>query len=38
MPLLVPQVKRISPRAVAFSSNDFPEGFNLLRALISLAR
>ncbi|UCH93259.1 MAG: M55 family metallopeptidase [Candidatus Aminicenantes bacterium] len=38
MPLLVPQVKRISPRAVAFSSNDFLEGFNLLRALISLGR
>jgi D-amino peptidase len=38
MPLLVPQVKSISPRAVAFSSNDFLEGFNLLRALIALAR
>ena len=38
MPLLVPQVKRISPRAVAFSCNDFLEGFNLLRALIALGQ
>jgi D-amino peptidase len=38
MPLLVPQVKSINPRTVAFSSNDFLEGFNLLRALIALAR
>jgi D-amino peptidase len=37
MPLLVPQVKQISPRAVAFSSNDFLEGFKLMRALIALA-
>jgi D-amino peptidase len=38
MPLLVPQVKRIGQRAVGFSSNDFLEAFNLLRALISLGR
>jgi len=35
-PMLVPGVKRLSPRAVGFVSNDFIEGFKLLRALIAL--
>jgi D-aminopeptidase len=36
-PMLLPQVKRSSPRAVAFSSNDYLEGFKLMRAIIPLA-
>jgi D-amino peptidase len=36
LPLLVPGVKRIGGRSVAFSSNDYLEGFKLLRALIAL--
>jgi D-amino peptidase len=35
-PLLVPGVKRIGGRSVGFPSNDFLEGFRLLRALIAL--
>jgi D-amino peptidase len=37
MPSLVPAVKRTSPRTVTFGSNDYIEGFKLLRALIALA-
>jgi D-amino peptidase len=36
LPLLVPGVKRAGGRSVAFQSNDFLEGFKLLRALIAL--
>ena len=35
--LLVPGVKRMSPRTLSFSTQDYLEGFKLLRALISLA-
>jgi D-amino peptidase len=35
-PMLVPGVKRLGPRAVGFTANDYIEGFKLLRALISL--
>ncbi len=37
LPTLLPQVKRSSPRAVTFSSNDYLEGFKLMRAVIALA-
>ncbi len=37
MPALIPQVKRISPRSITFSVEDFIEGFKLMRALIALA-
>jgi len=37
LPSLIPQVKRIGPRAVAFSAGDFIEGFKLMRGLIALA-
>jgi D-amino peptidase len=36
-PLLLPQVKRLNPRAVAFTSNDYLEGFKIMRAIIALA-
>jgi D-amino peptidase len=34
---LLPGVKRVNPRTVAFSANDYLEGFKLLRAIIALA-
>ena len=37
MPALVPRVKRTGARSVAFSADDFIEGFKLMRALIALA-
>jgi len=37
MPSLVPRVKRTGARSVAFSADDFIEGFKLMRALIALA-
>lgn len=37
MPALIPQVKRSGARSVAFSADDFIEGFKLMRALIALA-
>jgi len=37
MPSQLPQVKRTAPRSVAFSVNDYLEGFKLLRVLIALA-
>lgn len=37
MPSLVPQVKRTGARSVAFSTDDFIQGFKLMRALIALA-
>ncbi|MDD8020309.1 MAG: M55 family metallopeptidase [Acidobacteriota bacterium] len=36
MGLLIPGVKRISPRTLSFSTEDYIEGYKLLRALISL--
>jgi D-amino peptidase len=36
-PMLLPQVKRLNPRAVTFPSNDYLEGFKLMRAIIALA-
>jgi D-amino peptidase len=36
MPMLLPQVKRLNPRAVAFTGNDYLEGFKLMRAIIAL--
>lgn len=36
MPSLVPQVKRVGARTVAFTAGDYLEGFRLLRALINL--
>jgi D-amino peptidase len=36
-PMLLPQVKRLNPRAVAFTSSDYLEGFKLMRAIIALA-
>jgi D-amino peptidase len=36
LPLLVPAVKRLGPRTVGFASNDYLEGFKILRALIAL--
>jgi hypothetical protein len=35
--MLLPQVKRSSPRTVTFASNDYLEGFKLMRAIIALA-
>jgi len=35
--LLIPGVRRVSPRALAFETGDYLEGFKLMRALISLA-
>lgn len=35
--LLIPGVKRISPRALTFETPDYLEGFKLMRALIALA-
>jgi D-amino peptidase len=37
MPVMLPQVKRVNARAVTFTSNDYLEGFKLLRAIIALA-
>ena len=37
LPLFVPGVKRTAARSVAFSADDFVEGFRLMRALIALA-
>ncbi len=37
MPALVPRVKRTGARSVAFSADDFIEGFKWMRALITLA-
>ena len=37
MPALLPQVKRSGPRSVAFTANDYLEGFLLMRAIIALA-
>lgn len=37
MPSQIPQVKRIAPRAVSFTANDYLEGIKLLRVLIVLA-
>ncbi|MCX6583252.1 MAG: M55 family metallopeptidase [Candidatus Aminicenantes bacterium] len=36
MPSQLPQVKRTDPRTVAFSVNDYLEGFKILRVLIAL--
>jgi D-amino peptidase len=35
--MLLPQVKRLDARTLAFTANDYIEGFRMLRALISLA-
>jgi D-amino peptidase len=37
LPLLLPGVKRTSPRSVSFSSSDYLEGVKLMRAIIALA-
>jgi len=37
MPSLLPQVKRTGPRGVTFTTNDYLEGFKLMRAIIALA-
>jgi len=37
LPLLVPKVKRAGARAVSYASDDYIEGFKLIRALIALA-
>ncbi|MDQ1350368.1 MAG: Peptidase [Acidobacteriota bacterium] len=37
MPSQLPQVKRTAPRSVAFTANDYLEGFKILRVLIALA-
>lgn len=37
MPSQLPQIKRTTPRSVAFSTNDYLEGFRILRVLIALA-
>lgn len=37
MPMMLPMVKRVAPRAVTFTSNDYLEGFKILRAIIALA-
>lgn len=37
LPVFIPGVKKTGPRSVAFSSDDFIEGFKLMRALIVLA-
>ncbi len=36
LPMLLPNVKRTGPRAISFVSNDYIEGFKLLRAIIAL--
>jgi len=36
LPMIVPGVRRLGPRAVGFAANDYLEGFKLLRALIAL--
>ena len=36
LPMLIPGIKRLGPRAVGFTSNDYVEGFKILRALIAL--
>ncbi len=36
-PMLLPQVKRLNARTVAFNSTDYIEGFKLMRAIIALA-
>jgi D-amino peptidase len=36
-PMLLPNLKRSSPRAVTFTSTDYLEGFKLMRAIIALA-
>jgi len=36
-PSLLPQVKRIGPRTVAFTAQDYLEGFKIARAIIALA-
>ena len=35
--MLLPNVKRVDARTLAFTANDYIEGFRTLRALISLA-
>lgn len=35
---LIPQVKRIGPRTVAFETEDYIQGYKLFRALIALSR
>jgi D-amino peptidase len=37
LPTLLPQVKRLNPRAVSFTAGDYLEGFKLMRAIIALA-
>ncbi len=37
MPALLPQVRKTSPRGVTFTTNDYLEGFKLMRAIIALA-
>ncbi len=37
MPSLLPQVKRTGPRSVAFTADDYLQGFKLMRAVIALA-
>jgi D-amino peptidase len=37
LPLMLPGVKRVNARAVAFSATDYIDGFKLLRAIIALA-
>ncbi len=37
-PVLIPGVKRVNARTVAYTSKDMIEGFKLMRALIALAR
>jgi len=37
MPALIPAIKRTGPRTLEISSNDYLEGFKLLRAAINLA-
>jgi D-amino peptidase len=36
-PMLLPNIRRSSPRAITFTSNDYLEGFKLMRAIIALA-
>jgi D-amino peptidase len=37
VPLMLPSVKRTSPRSVSFTAADYIEGFKMLRAIIALA-
>jgi D-amino peptidase len=37
MPSLLPQVRRTGPRSVAFTADDYLQGFKLMRAVIALA-